>query len=1168
MTKSFCHLHVHTEYSLLDGLSKIGKLLDRAKSFSQNSIALTDHGAMYGAIDFYKKCQKEQVKPIIGCETYLSSGDHREKNRQDAFHLILLSRDRQGYENLMKIVTIAHTEGFYYKPRISKEVLAKYHQGLIVSTACLQGRVPKLLLADDYRSAKKELQELEQIFGSDNLFIELQRHPFSDFLNNDLPEKIKNDIKNQESAQKKTEEGLIKLSRELGLPLIATNDIHYVDKDDAAAQDAAVCVQTGKFISDTNRMRYIDTPDFYLKSTDEMFTLFPDFPEAINNTQKIADSVNLDIVIGSWYFPKFEIDANKTAGDVLREKAFAGAKKYYKDITSEIKERLEYELKVIEDKGYSPYFLIFSDLVNHCDEVGIYTNTRGSAAGSLVSFCSGITTVDPLRFNLPFERFLNPFRPSLPDIDLDISDDRREDLIDYIKTKYGQEKVAQICTFGTMKARAAVRDIGRVLGMAYSTVDRIAKIIPEGSQGFAMTIKKAFTVEPSLYKIYQDEPEIKKLLDLSQKVEGNIRHISVHAAAVVISPDELTKFTPLQLESGGGDKIITQYEMHSCEDIGLVKLDILGIRNLSILANAIRIIKKICDISIDIKKIPLDDKKTFEILAKGETFGVFQMGGSGITHYLIDLKPTKIDDLMAMVALYRPGPMGFIPEYIKRKHNPKLVKYFDPRMAEYLASSYGIITYQDDVLYTAINLAGYNWGDADKFRKAIGKKIPEEMEAQHSKFVDGCVANGMTHDKAEELFGQIETFAAYGFNKAHASSYGMVAYWTAYVKTHYPIEYLTALMSAEAGNTDKLTEAIAECENLGIKVLLPDINESLTDFTIVDLPKEAWLEQGRAREEGKAIRFGFNAIKNVGQAAISVILAGREPGSFQSFTDFLFRVDQGKVNKKVLESLIKTGAFDRFGKRSALLTAMPDLKDKIMRLNKDKNRQQTGLFDDIALDQGPTIKIEDQLPDIPELPLSELLSHEKQLLGFYLSSHPVKDILKVVSTKITHQISQLDPSYHQGQSLTLAGLISRIRLVNTKKNNSKMAFATLEDNTGTLNLVIFPKIFADTTNLWQEDQPVLVTGKIDQRDGEISFLVDKAEKVDVQAETSPSHDLHVPRGTPKEILIEIKTLLQSEPGDEIIYILIENGGTPKRIKLPFTVNYTSDLDSQIHRLLN
>ncbi len=1167
----FTHLHVHSEFSLLDGLSKITKLINRTKEFGQTALALTDHGAMYGAIEFYKKATKEGIKPILGCELYLAADSRFDKKRQDAFHLILLALNNEGYENLMKIVTIGQTEGFYYKPRVDKEILNLYHRGIAVTTACPAGRVQRLLVSEGYASAKKELQELEQIFGSDKTFLELQRHHYDKFAAvKGIPESIKNELLSHHEDCQKGEVGLIKLSRDLGLPLIATNDVHYVDKDDAPAQDAIVCIQTGKQISDVNRMRYIDTSDFYLKSPQEMAAEFPDLPEALENTAKIAVQAEISITLGAWYFPPFALPEGKTAAEALREMAYSGAKAIYQKLTPEIKKRLDYELEVIDKKGYSPYFLLYHEIITYTNQAGIYTNTRGSAAGSIVSYCCGITTVDPIRFNLPFERFLNPFRPSPPDIDLDISDDRRDDLIRHLKAVYGDDKVAQICTFGTMKAKAAVRDVGRVLGLPYSSVDRIAKIIPEGSQGFPMTIKKALDTTPELKKEKDSDPATIKLLDLAQKIEGNARHISVHAAAVVIAPKALTNFTPLQLEPGGGDKIITQYEMHACEDVGLIKLDILGIRNLSILANAVTLIKQIRNINIDIKTVPLDDTNTFQMLASGQTFGVFQLSGGGITKYLVDLKPERIDDLMAMVALYRPGPMASIPEYIKRKHDPQSVQYFDPRMEKFLDKSYGIITYQDDVLYMAIDLAGYNWEEADKFRKAIGKKIPEEMEKQHAKFVDGCVSNGMPRAKAEELFKQIETFAAYGFNKAHAASYGIVAYWTAYIKANYPIEYMTALLTAESGNTDKLTEAIAECNNLGIRILPPDINDSATGFASVDLPKDQWLKTGRAKGEGRAIRFGFSAIKNVGQAAITAILGAREAGPFSSFSDFLYRVELAKVNKKVLESLIGAGAFDRFGKRAALLAAFIDIRTKVSAVAKERASGQGGLFD--TEDKvGKTTKPvhTDNLPDIPEMPLSDLLKIEKALLGFYLTDNPVRNIVKAVAHKTTHRVSQLDVNFHIGQVVTLAGLLSSVRTVNTKKNNSKMAFATLEDDTASIDLVIFPKLYAANPSLYELDQALLVTGRVDNRDDKISILVESVETIDVNAKPpeGETFEIDIPRGTPKDILVEINQLLKASPGSDTVVILIPNGGQPKRITLPFTVKYNAKLSEKIGRLL-
>lgn len=1160
----FTHLHVHSEYSLLDGLSQIKNLITRTKEFGQEAIALTDHGVMYGAIDFYKKATAENIKPIIGCEMYIANKSRHDKIRSDTFHLILLAINFEGYQNLMKLSTIAHTEGFYYKPRIDKDILLKHHKGLIVTSGCPAGRVQQYLSNGDYKNAKKEMQELEQIFGSEQTFLEIQRHHFDKYSQApEVPKDVKSKLQGLFDNEVKNNLDLIKLSRELGLPIIATNDVHYVDKEDARAQDAIVCVQTGKFVSEVNRLRYIDTPDFYLKSPKEMQEDFKDLPESISNTQKIVDQVDIKISLGQWYFPKIDLLKGKTAGEVLRKMAYRGAKEKFGETTKEIKERMDYELKVIDEKGYSAYFLLYADLVEFCEKAGIYTNTRGSAAGSFVSYCCNITTVDPLRFNLPFERFLNPFRPSPPDIDLDVSDDRREEIFTYLKNKYGKEKIAQICTFGTMKAKAAIRDIGRVLGMPYSTADKVSKLIPMGSQGFPMTLKKALKITPELSQLERTDPEIKDLIELAKKVEGNTRHISVHACALVIAPEVLTNFTPLQFEPGGGEKIITQYEMHACEDVGLIKLDILGIRNLSILANAIKLVKTLHKKEIDIHQIPLDDQKTYQVLCQGETFGIFQLASSGMTKYLIELKPEKIDDIMAMVALYRPGPMAFIPEYIKRRHNPKLVTYFDPRMEEFLDTSYGIITYQDDVLYIAMKLAGYTWKEVDKFRKAIGKKIPEEMEKQHTIFVDGCVKGGMTRKRAEDLFGQIETFAAYGFNKAHAASYGIVAYWTAYIKAHYPVEYMTALMTAEANHTDKLVEAISECEALGIKVLPPDINESLNDFTVVNINKDQFMSTGRAKDLGKAIRFGLNAVKNVGGTAMEYIIEARKNGPFSSISDFLNRVNLQKVNKRVIESLIKVGAFDSFGPRTALLAYLPQARDAATKISKEKLSGQVSLFGSGSKELESS---KDKLPKVEEASLAEILKNEKELLGVYLTDHPIKDLSKQMGARLSHKLNQLDKSM-TGQSVSLAGIIAVIRTVNTKKNNSLMAFGVLEDELGKVDLVIFPKLYKETSDIWQADKPVFVTGRIDNRDNELSIIVENVEELTKDLVANHSETVDIPRGTDKEVMLKISQILKNSPGDQTVTIVIKNGGIDKRITLPYKVNLSEDVRKKIASLL-
>ncbi|PIP85673.1 DNA polymerase III subunit alpha [Candidatus Collierbacteria bacterium CG22_combo_CG10-13_8_21_14_all_43_12] len=1162
----FTHLHVHTEFSLLDGLSKIGKLVAKTKEFGQTAVAITDHGSMYGAIEFYKKATKEEIRPIIGCEIYLAKASRFDKTKFDANHLILLAENFEGYQNLLKIVTIGQTEGFYYKPRVDKETLTKYSKGLICTTACPAGRVQKLLIEEGIDSAKRELLEYEQIFGANNIFIELQRHHYDRYaLHPSVPAEIKPKLLEFHQNEIKAEAGLIKLSRELGIPLIATNDSHYINQEDAAAQDALVCVQTGKMLEDTNRMRYVDTPDFYLKSPDEMGSEFQDLPETLDNTQRIAERCDVRIKLGEWYFPKLDLPTVKSAGEVLREKAYAGCHDIFGSVNEEQRTRLEYELEVIEKKGYSPYFLLESGIVNFANDAGIYTNTRGSAAGSLVSYCVGITTVDPLYFRLPFERFLNPFRPSPPDIDLDVADIHRDALIHYLADTYGQEKVGQICTFGTMKARAAVRDIGRVMGMPYSKVDKISKMVPEGSQGFSMTLKKALETTPELQKMKNDDPEIKRLLDMAQKVEGNARHISVHAAAVIVGPDNLVQFTPLQRETGGGDRVITQYEMHACEDVGLIKLDILGIANLTILANAVKLVENLYEVKINIKKIPLDDRETYEMLARGETFGVFQLSGGGMTKYLIDLKPERIEDVMAMVALYRPGPMGSIPEYIIRKHDPTKVSYFVPGLEKILDQSYGIITYQDDVLFMAIQLAGYNWEEADKFRKAIGKKIVSEMEAQHSKFVEGCITHSnITREQAEDLFKQIETFAAYGFNKAHAASYGIVAYWTAYIKAHYPVEYMTALMSVEAGDTDKIVLAISECEKLGIKVLPPDVNESLTDFTDVSLAEDLWLQEGRARDSGKAIRFGLSAIKNVGTAAITAILDARKTGDFISFTNFLRRVDLQKVNKRVAESLIKAGALDRFGNRAQLLAALPIIREGSVRIQKKNGESQVSLFGTASVDN--TI---DNLPNIPEMSLEDKLKLEKELLGFYLSDNPVKKIVRIVSDLISHKIAHLDPTLHLNQTVTIAGVVSREKLVNTKKNNSKMAFVTLQDDTGTIDCIIFPKLYAENPELWHEDSALIVRGKVDNREDKLQIVVDSGTVIDTsKTPRDMIHEIFIKSGTPKHVMQQVRNLLKAYPGDHEIVVVIESGNNLKKITLPYKVDFGTILEKQVEKTLH
>ena len=786
----FVHLHLHTEYSLLDGLSKIKALTSHIKENAMKSVAITDHGAMYGAIEFYKTVKEAGIKPIIGIEAYTTNGKHTERPERSKvknFHLLLLARDLTGYKNLMKLTSIAHLEGYYYRPRFDRETLAAHSAGLICTSTCGLGELPQALLADSYSKAKSIATWFLDVFGN-NYYLEIQRHYYDSFIQSATSTEIKKTLSDLADNENKINTGLLALSRELGIPIVATNDAHYIKKEDATAQDALVCIATGKNVSDVKRLRFIDTPSFWVTSPAEMAALFPDLPEALDNTLKVADKCNVEFTLGQWFFPEIALREGQTAVEVLRSKSEEAITQKYGKISDSLRKRFELELEVICSKGYAPYFLIYEDMASWAKSNSIPINTRGSVAGSVVSYCLGITSVDPIKYNLPFERFLNPYRPSAPDIDLDIADDRREEMIGYLKTKYGSDKVGQICTFGRMLARASVRDIARVLGYPYSTGDKIAKLIPLGSQGFPMTIAKALKESPELANLYTQDSDAKMVVDLARQIEGNARHISVHAAGVVIAPKALLEFTPVQYEPNG-TKVITQYEMHACDDIGLVKLDILGIRNLSILRGSVELVKKIKGKEVNLTSLPLDDSKTFQMLSRGETMGTFQLGGSGMTRYIMELKPERIEDIMAMIALFRPGPIANIPDYIARKKGEQKVTYYHPKMAKFLDKSFGILVYQDDLLFTALELAGYTWETVDKFRKAVGKKIPEEMAKQHDIFVSGCVqASHMTKIQAEGLWKLFEPFQGYGFNKAHAASYGMVAYQTAYMKANYPGE--------------------------------------------------------------------------------------------------------------------------------------------------------------------------------------------------------------------------------------------------------------------------------------------------------------------------------------------------------------------------------------------
>ncbi len=1151
----FVHLHNHTEYSLLDGLSRIKKLFGYVKENGMDAIAITDHGTMYGAVEFFKEGKKQEIKPIIGLEGYIT----RDMNSKikDNFHVTLLAKDYEGYKNLMRLTSIAHMEGYYYKPRFSKEILEKHKEGLICFSGCPAAEIPQYLIDGNYEEAKKLTQWYADVF-KDDFYVEIQRHGYEKIIPNIKEQELRATLQRVAEESKKVEDGVIKLSRELGIPLVATNDAHYIKKQDAEAQDALVCIATGKNVSDLKRLRYIDNPDFYVKTPDEMSEIFSDLPDAIENTVKIAEKCNVEIPLGAWFFPKYNLPDGKTDAGYLEELAWEALPQKVEEVTEIAKERIKYELSVINTKGYAPYFLIVRDMVNWAAKNGIITNTRGSAAGSLVSFVLGITTVNPLIYNLPFERFLNPFRPSPPDIDFDVSDNRRDDVIKYMSDTYGAEKTAQICTFGRMLTKAAVRDIARVLGYPYATGDKIAKLVPLGAQGHPMTFERALNETPDLKALYESDADTKKIIDLARSVEGNARHLSVHAAGVVVAPSVITDFAPIQKETGG-EKVITQYEMHACEDVGLIKFDVLGIRNLSILGEAIRIVKETQGIEIDLHKLPIDGKKdesarkTFEMLSRGETMGTFQLNGGGMTKFLKELKPERVEDIMCMVALYRPGPMAVIPEYIARKNNPDLIKYLDPRMEKFLNMSYGLIVYQDDLLFSALDLAGYTWEEADKFRKAVGKKIPEEMAAQKDKLVNGIIAHGQTKEFAEELWKLFEPFQSYGFNKAHAAAYGMVAYYTSYMKANYPAEYMNALLSAESSDPLKVSQAVHECRRIGINVLVPDINESKLDFSI---------SKDETSHEGKAIRFGLSAIKNVGNIAIEKILEARSSGEFKSFMDFINRVDGRKVNKRVLESLIKVGTMDKFGKRTALLAAIDVVKAK---LSKPKdNNGQSGLFsleeeEKVSAFVSDSAIIDNSVEDYSD---DERENFERDLLGFSISAKPINELLDPLADEITCNVAELNPEEQKGQEVKIAVVIREARVILTKKNNSEMAFVKAEDTTGTVDIVIFPKLYQDVKNLLKDGKVVIATGKVDQREDEISFL---AEKLEERIHES-SHEVVIPAGTAQDKLLKLKELFDSNKGDDAISLYFEVDA--RKILAKQKVVWSEELENSIRGTLN
>lgn len=1072
----FVHLHTHSHYSLLNAVPTPKELVAAAKEDYQTAMAITDNGALYGAIDFYTKAQKANIKPIIGLDAYLSPRTRFDKEPIDKprSRLVLLAKTYNGYQNLIELVTRSNIDGFYYRPRLDYELLKKHKDGLICLIPSFAGEVAQALKDDDLERAGEKLDWYKDVYG-DDCYLEITHHP---------------EILDHQTNQEKIKE----LAQKTATPLVAAQDVYYMKKSDAMAREVMLAIQSGRSVDTSSEV----IEDFSFTTQKQMKERFKDTPEALANTVKIADQCNVEITLGmeAWKFPDFKIASGREPDEELQITAWEGVKWRGMDPKDpEVKKRLEFELDVIKTKGYAKYFLVVGDLLREARERGILTTIRGSVAGSLTTYVLGITNVDPLAYRLPFERFLNPERPSAPDIDMDYADNRRDEIITYAKEKYGGDKVAQIGTFGTMMARAAVRDVARALGHSYSTGDTIAKLIPMGSQGFAMTIDRALDMEPDLAKLYKQDPDSREVIDLAKKIEGRARHVGVHAAGVVIAPEPLNKYVPIQIDSKSG-KYITQYEMHSVgeDGVGLLKFDFLGIKNLAILADAVKRVKKIHNVDIDIENIPVDDKKTFEMLARGETMGLFQLNGSGMTAFLKQLKPTTIHDINAMVALYRPGPMEMIPTYIERKHNPSLVTYLDPRLEEIIERSYGVITYQDDVMMISIKLAGYSWLEADKLRKAMGKKIPEVMAAEKDKLFRGFIKNGLTEQKAQKLWELIEPFAAYGFNKAHAASYGRVAYQTAYMKANYPVEYMSAVLTADSGDVEKISAIIHECDRMDIPVLPPDINESFADFSVVPGKNQ--------------IRFGLTTIKNFGNGIAHAIIEERKTnGPFTSLANFLSRIHDKNLNKKSVEALIMTGALDRFEERGRMYQAI----DQLLGFNKEhiagKEASQDSLF-------GSIINVEDSLvlPETEPAKKEQKLQWEKDLLGVYVSGHPldaheteikkrtlIGDIKTAIEEKQELAILKL-----KGQTVT-AGLVDSVKELLTKKGD-RMAFIKLVDQHSAIEMVAFPEVYQNFRNLLQVGKCIAIKGKLNIRNEEPSILIDRVKSLDPEQQIIPEVD--------------------------------------------------------------
>ena len=1147
MSIEFTHLHVHTEYSLLDGSAKIGDLLDRAKELGMSSLAITDHGAMYGAVDFYKAAKAKGIKPIIGCEVYLAARTRFDKEPMDArsYHLVLLAENNEGYQNLIKLVSIAYIEGFYRKPRIDLEILREHHKGIIALGACLAGPVSRKILDDEYEAAREMALTLEEIMGKGNFFLELQDHGMRE--------------------QQKVNQETMRIADELNIPMVVTNDVHYIKDEDAKAHEVLLCIQTGKTMDDPDRMVY-EGGQFFLKSGEEMAKLFPYAMEAIANTNKIAERCQVEFEFHKLKLPKFDVPDGKLAPDYLRERCYEGLEKRYHEVTPELKERLEYELGIINQMGFVDYFLIVGDFIRYAKEQGIPVGPgRGSAAGSIVAYSLQITDIDPIKYQLLFERFLNPERVSMPDIDIDFCYERRQEVIDYVIRKYGSDCVSQIITFGTLSAKAVIRDVGRAINMPYAEVDKIAKMIPNELK---MTIKKALDMNSDLSDLYESDEKVKYLIDTSMKLEGLPRHASMHAAGVVIADRPVMEYVPLNASDG---LLITQYTMTTLEELGLLKMDFLGLRTLTVIDNAVKLVEKNRGIKLNMSQIDDHDPKVYALIASGNTDGVFQLESAGMKNFMKELAPTCLEDIIAGVSLYRPGPMDFIPKYVEGKRDAHRISYTHPKLEPILNNTYGCIVYQEQVMQIVRDLAGYSLGRSDLLRRAMGKKKIDVMNKEREIFlhgdgkdIPGCIANGIDEKTANQIFDEMVDFAKYAFNKSHAAAYAVVAYQTAYLKTYYKVEFMAALMTSIMENTSKITGYMETCKKMKIEVLPPNINEGFAYFDV----------------KGDKILFGLAAIKNVGKNVIDRIVEEREKcGAFKSLTDFYNRMDSKDTNKRSIENLILAGAFDSLGgKRSQYLSVYKQIAEGISHTRKNNISGQMDLF---ALGGEETIEDKDHLPDIEEFDTKELLAYEKEVLGIYLSGHPLDKVRGTLEKYITmtsdrmqmneEEIEHEELPVYDGQLVVVGGMIADKKVIFTK-SNKKMAFLTLEDIRGTMEVVIFPNLYERYVR-FPEDSVLLIKGRISIK--EESNVVVLAEEITSLADliNLGAHEPHVllrldESQRTAEVREQLLELFKAHKGN--VKVIVENreDGTKKAFPPKYNVKISEEFVNKLTSLLD